>query len=184
METKTEPNSTGAATKWALISVLCAIVITYGIQFAKLDLNSPVKYLGYIPFLTCLFLTQKEFKAQLGGYITFNQGFGAGFRYAVFNGLMLAVFTYLYCAILSPDVFAKSLEVARAGMVQKGMSDDQIEKGMSIATKYGPIFGAFGVAIGYAVIGALVSLIGAAIFKKEKSPLQIADELDASDPTT
>jgi hypothetical protein len=179
MEIRTEPNSTGVATKWALISVLCAIVITYIIQFAKLDLNSPAKYLGYIPFLAWLFLTQKEFKDQLGGFLTFNQGFGAGFRYAVFNGLLLAVFTYLYCAILSPDVFAKSLEAARAGMVAKGMSDDQIDKGMSIATKYGPIFGAFGVAIVYAIIGAIVALIGAAIFKKEKSVYDIPDTLDS-----
>jgi hypothetical protein len=93
--------------------------------------------------------------------------------------LLLAVFTYLYCAILSPDVFAKSLEAARAGMVAKGMSDDQIDKGMSIATKYGPIFGAFGVAIVYAIIGAIVALIGAAIFKKEKSVYDIPDTLDS-----
>lgn len=183
MEIKPVANPTKVATKWAVISLLCSIVITYAIQFANVDLNNPVKYVGYIPFLACLFLTQKEFRDELGGYMTFNEGFSAGFRYAVFNGLLLAVFTYVYCAILSPDVFAKSLEAARAGMVAKGLSDEQIEKSMSIATKYGPIFGAFGVAIVYAILGALISLIGASIFKKVKSPAQIADELDSTDPT-
>jgi hypothetical protein len=176
-----KPNPTKVATKWALISLAIAIVITYAIQFSKLDMNSPVKYLGYIPFLVCLFLAQKEFKDELGGYITFGEAFSAGFRYALFNGLLLAVFTYLYLAILSPDVFAKSMETARQGMVEKNMSDEQIEKAMGIATKFGPVFGAFFLAIWYAIVGAIVSLIGAAIFKKEKTVYDIERESAANE---
>lgn len=181
MEIKQAPNPTKIATKWALISLLVAIVITYIIQFTNMDINSPAKYLGYIPFLGCLFLTQKEFRDELGGFITFNQGFSAGFRYAVFNGLLLAVFTYLYLAILSPAIFEKSLEASQNQMATKGMSQEQIDKAMEIAKKWGPVGGAFFLAIWYAIVGAIISLIGAAIFKKEKSPLQIADELDNAD---
>lgn len=65
-------------------------------------------------------------------------------------------------------------------MEDKGMTSEQIEKGMSIAKKWGPVFGAFGAAIGYAVFGAIVSLIGAAIFKKERSPFDVVN--DAIDP--
>jgi len=184
MEIKPAPNPTKVATKWALISLLIAIVITYAIQFANIDMNSPIKYIGYIPFLACLFLTQKEFRDELGGYLTFNEGFSAGFRYSVFNGLLLAVFTYVYLGILSPDIFAKSLEASQTKMAQQGMTQEQIDKGMSIAKKWGPLFGAFAVAIIYAIIGAIVSLIGAAIFKKEKSPAQIADELDDTPDAT
>jgi len=183
MEIKPAPNPTKVATKWAVISLLIAIVITYIIQFANLDINSPLKYLGYIPFLACLFLTQKEFRDELGGFITFNQGFSAGFRYAVFNGLLMAVFTYLYVTILSPEYFARSLEKLPALWAEKGMSQEQIDKAMEMTKKWSGVGGAFFIAIGYAILGAIVSLIGAAIFKKEKSALQIADELDNTDAT-
>jgi len=177
--TTTAQNPTKVATKWALILVVTAIVLTYAIQFANLDPNSPIKYLTYIPFIAFLILAQKEYKDQLGGYISFGDAFSTGFRYAVFSGLMMAVFIYLYLAILSPEVFDKALEVSRASMADK-MPADQVDKSMDIAKKWGPLFGAFGVAIAYAIFGAIVSLIGAAIFKKERSPYDVAN--DAIDP--
>ncbi len=170
------PNPTKIASKWALISLACSIIITYATQFANLDPNNPIKFFGLVPFIAFVLLTQKEFKDSLGGFITFGQAFSAGFRFAVFAGLLSAVFTYLYCAILSPEFFAKTVESTRAGMVAKGLSDDQIEKAMNISLKYGAIFGAFGAAIGNAIIGAIISLIGAAIFKKEKTVFDIERE--------
>ncbi len=174
-------NPTKVATKWALINALTAIVITYAFEFLNIDPNSPLKYLSYIPFIIFLFITQKEFKDEIGGFITFGEGFSAGFRYALFTGLVIAVFVYLYCAILSPAVFDKALEASRAKMEAQNMSSDQIERGMSIAKKWGPLMGAFGTAVVYPIIGALISLIGAAIFKKERSAYDIVE--NAVDPT-
>jgi len=181
MEIKPVPNPTKVATKWALINLLAQIIITYAIQLTGADINGPVKFVSYIPMIACLLLAQKEFKDELGGYVTFNQAFSAGFRYAVFGGLLIAVFIYVYSAILSPEYFAKTLEAGQAKMAEKGLTQEQIDKAMEISKKWGPIIGAFAAAIGYAVIGAVIALIGAAIFKKEKSPLQIADELDNTD---
>ena len=52
---------------------------------------------------------------------------------------------------------------------------------MEITRKYGVLFTAIGTAIGTPIVGAIISLIGAAIFKKERSPYDIAQ--DAIDPT-
>lgn len=181
MEQVVNNNPTKVATKWALINAVTAIVITYAFQFLNIDQNSGVKYISYIPFIVFLFLAQKEFKDQQSGYISFGVAFSTGFRYALFTGLLVGIFIYLYCAILSPEVFEKALQGSQTVMEDKGMSSEQIEKGMTIARKWGPIFGAFGAAIGYAVFGAIISLIGASIFKKERSAYDIVD--DAVDPT-
>jgi hypothetical protein len=179
---KTERNNpTRVATKWALINALTAIIITYAFEFLNVDQTSPLKYLTYIPFIAFLFITQKEFKDQIGGFITFSEGFSAGFRYALFTGLVIGVFVYLYCAVLSPAVFDKALEASRAKMEAQNMSSEQIERGMSIAKKWGPLMGGFGTAVVYPIIGALISLIGAAIFKKERSAYDIVE--NAVDPT-
>jgi len=147
----------------------------------NIDPNSPLKYLTYIPFIAFLFITQKEFKDEIGGFITFGEGFSAGFRYALFTGLVIAVFVYLYCAVLSPAVFDKALEASRAKMEAQNMPSDRIEKGMEIGKKWGPLMGAFGTAVVYPIIGAIISLIGAAIFKKERSAYDIVE--NAVDPT-
>ncbi|MDB5025424.1 MAG: hypothetical protein JWP78_3179 [Mucilaginibacter sp.] len=162
-------NANKVATKWALIYVLTAIVITYIIQFSNLDPNSSVKYLSYIPFIAFLLLAQKEYKDQLGGYIKFGEAFSAGFRFALYSGILLAVFIYVYLTFLSPEVLAKAMESQRDKMTGQGLSSEQIDKGIEIGKKYGAIFGAIGAAVAYAILGVIIGLIGAAIFKKERS---------------
>ena len=185
MEQRVKNNPTKIATKWALINAAALIVITYAYEFLNVDQTSSVwAYLSYIPFIAFLFLTQTEFKEELGGYLSFGDGFSAGFRYSMFTGILAALFIYVYYSYLSPDVYERILESSRGILEKQGLSDEQIEQGMQTAQKYGPVSGAFGVAIGYAIFGAIVSLIGAAIFKKVKSPYDIAnDAVDPNDPT-
>ncbi|MFB9844881.1 DUF4199 domain-containing protein [Mucilaginibacter ginsenosidivorans] len=175
-----KPNPTKVATKWALINLLVSIVLTYLIQFASTDPNSPLKYLGYLPFIIFLILTQKEFKDQQGGYLTFGEGFSAGFRYAVFTSILLALFTYVYLAFLSPEIMQKAAEQARAQMEAKGMSSEDIDKAIGYTIKLGPIIGAFVLAIIDTIIGIAIALVGAAIFKKERSAY---DPEPPADPT-
>jgi hypothetical protein len=176
-----QANANKVATKWALIYVLTAIVITYIIQFSNLDPNSSVKYLSYIPFIAFLLLAQKEYKDQLGGYIKFGDAFSAGFRFALYSGILLAVFIYVYLAFLSPEVLSKAMEAQRDKMTEQGLSSEQIDKGIEIGKKYGAIFGAVGAAIAYAILGVIIGLIGAAIFKKERSAFD--PELPITDTT-
>jgi len=168
------PNPTKVATKWALIATLTNIVLTYVFEFMDLDQNSPVKYVSFLPFVIFLFLAQKEFKDISGGYMTFGTGFSAGFRYSVFTGLLIGVFIAIYLWILSPEVLEKSLEASRAQMEEREMSSAEIEKAMGIAHSIGPWMGAFFSALLYTIVGAVLALIGAAIFKKERSPLDTA----------
>jgi hypothetical protein len=161
------PNSTKVAFKWSIIGTIVAIVITYTFQFLNIDQNSGIKYVGIIPFIAFLLLAQKEFKDQLGGYLTFGQGFGAGFKFSLFTGLIMAVFIYLYLGYLSPQILDQALVTQQDQMAQKGMTTEQTEQAMSIAKHWGPLFGAIGTIIFDTAVGAIIALIGAAIFKKD-----------------
>lgn len=178
----TKPNPTKVATKWALIGIVTGIILTYVYQFANLDQASPVRYISWIPFIAFLLLSQKEFKDQLGGYMKFGEGFSAGFRYSVFYGLLIGVFIYVYYAFLSPDMYAKLLEAQREAMQAKGMTSDQVDQGMSMMNKMGLPIIAFSAAIGSAIFGLIIALIGAAIFKKERSAFD-PEPTDVTDAT-
>jgi hypothetical protein len=165
-----KPNPTKVAIKWALINFVTTIVITYLIQYVSGDPNSPLKYIGYLPFIAFLLLTQKEFKNQLEGYMTFGEGFSAALRYSIFTSLMIAVFTFVYLTFLSPEVMAQAAEQARAKMEAQGnMSSEDIDKAVSVTKKIGPAIGAVVIAIVDTIIGIIIGLIGASIFKKERS---------------
>src|SRR5882757_3761124 len=118
------------AIKWALIGLVTSIIITYAFQFLNVDPNSPAKYLNFLPLIVFLFLTQNEYKNLLGGYMTFGEGFLSGFLFAVFLGILSAIFTYLYYAILSPEMVDKILVASQAQMAQKGLSQEQMDKAL------------------------------------------------------
>ncbi len=127
-----------------------------------------------------MILAQKEFKDAQGGFITFGTAFSTGFRYALFTGLMMAVFMYVYYSYLSPEMYEKIADVTEQALEKQEMSSSQMEKTMSMTREWGPLFSAFGMAVGSAIIGAIISLITSAIIKKERSPYDIVDE--AVDP--
>ncbi|MCR8560513.1 DUF4199 domain-containing protein [Mucilaginibacter sp. BJC16-A38] len=178
------PTPSKTAFKWALISFVTSIVLTYLYQFLKLDVNSPVKYVNYIFFITFLILSQKEYREQLGGFVTFGQAFVEGLLFSVFSGIMIAIFTYIYFTILSPDVWEQAMTASQQKLEAAGnLSSEQIESAMGITRKYGVIIATVGVIIGTPILGAIISLIGAAIFKKERSILDIEQaNTNFSDP--
>ena len=176
------PSSAKIAIKWSLIYLLVAIVITYASEVAKLSVNSPVKYVTYVFLIVLLLLAQKEHKDKLGGYVKFGEAFVTGLLYGLFAGILTAIFVYIYLSVLSPEVFAQALDQQRQTMAEAGkLSSDQIDQAMDIAKKYGPIIGAVFTVFIYAILGVIVGLIGAAIFKKEPSAYD-TESID-TDPT-
>ena len=168
METS-KANSTNLSAKWAVIYIVTSIVITYVFQLLNLDQASPIKYLSYIPFIAFLFLAQKEYKDKLGGFLKFGEGFMTGFIYSVIAGVFLAIFTYFYLTFLSPQIFEQAMASQEAKMSAQNVSPEQAEKAMEIARKYGTILGAVGILFLTPICGAIISLIGAAIFKRERT---------------
>ncbi len=163
------PNPTKVATKWALINTLASIVCVYAFEFLNVEATSPIQYISYLPFIAFLLLAQIEFKNELGGFITFGQAFSTGFRYALFTGLLTAVFIYIYYSMLSPERYEQILAISEKALEERDMSSAEREKAMEMTRNWGPLFSAFGAAVGSAIFGAVISLITAAIVKKERS---------------
>jgi hypothetical protein len=181
---QTTSNPGNVAIKWTLINIATAIILTYIFQFAHIAITSPVRYLAYIPFIAFLLLAQKEFRDQLGGYMKFGEGFGIAWRYAVFSALFMAVFIYLYYGVLSPEMYAKMLDEQRDAMTAKGLSSDQVDQAMQMMSKMGMVFVVIGTLFGTAIAGIIIGLIGAAIFKKERSASDTPDVAENyTDPT-
>jgi hypothetical protein len=168
-----KPSSSNVAFKWAIIGLIATIVVTYAWQFLNVVSTSPVRYLGFIPFIVFLFLAQKEYRDKLGGFATFGEEFVAGLLFSVFSGILSAIFIYIYYAWLSPQAYQQILDAQRSAMEAKSLSSDQVDQAMNIMNKYGIIITVVSTAIVTPIIGAIIALVGAAIFKKERTLLDI-----------
>lgn len=170
-------SSSKPAIKWALIYAATSIVLTYAYQFLNIDYTSPVRYFNFVIFIAFAFLAQVELRNLLGGYATFGEEFLTGFLYSVFSSIIIAIFTYVYFTYLSPEIYQQVLDVQRQKLIDKGLSSDQIDTAMSITRKYGTLITAVSIVFGSAFFGAIISLIGAAIFKKDKPAIPGPDNV-------
>jgi len=171
------------AMKWTLIGFFVSVILTYIWQFAHISLESPVKYISYILFIAFLVMSQKEYRGLRGGYMTFGQAFVEGLLFAVFYGILSAIFSYIYMTILSPQVWEQAMVASQQKLEAAGnLSSEQIESAMAISRKYGILIAVVVIILGTPFMGAIVSLIGAAVLKKDPQPLDISQNNNYSDP--
>jgi hypothetical protein len=160
-------NPSKYASKWAFIYIAAAILNTVLDQVLKVDPNSYIRVFGYtIPFILFLILTQIEYRRSIGGYITFQQTFSAGVRYAVYSGLLFGILIFVNLSFFSNEI-QQSIAATRASLAAKGVSKEQIDKQLEVGQNHGALIIAFFAAIQTTILGLIISAIGAAILKKE-----------------
>jgi flagellar biosynthesis protein FliQ len=120
--------------------------------------------LSYVPYILAIVYVQMTHRKQLGGYMSYGRGFSAGFRVSSGAGLFIGILMILYYKVLDPEAINHMMDVA----LEKANDDEAQVKGIETMRPYMAIMTAFIIAITYTLIGLVISLIGAAIFKKEK----------------
>lgn len=130
------------------------------------------KALGWIPtlvFLVLIVMAQVNHAKALNGNITFGNLFAAGFKTACAAIAIYVIFLILF-VLFVPSYKDQMMEVSREAMVKKGLSDDQINAGMTIGKKFFTVSLIGGTIIIELIFGVIASLIGAAIAKKNPQP--------------
>jgi len=180
MET-TAPSQSSVALKWTLFSFLTSIVLTYAFQFGGISQTSGLKYITLIPYIAFLFLAQKEYRDKSNGFMTYGQGFMTGFLFAIYTGLLSTIFIYIYYKILSPGAYDEVLKSTQEQMMAKGLDEETAAK---MTGTYASItFLTIATLLGGIITGTIISLIGAAIFKKERTAFDILKQDEGySDP--
>lgn len=167
-----EQTITTSTTKGIVISL---ILIVFGlvIYFLNLNSNSGLQYISYAIFILGIIWSVNFYGKQIDHNATFGNYFAHGFKItAIVTSIMIiyiVIFVYLF-----PDVKEKAMEAARKSMESKGqMTQEQINQALGITQKFFMVFLVGATLLGYLIFGALASLIGAGITKKNPRPVEI-----------
>lgn len=167
METKV----TSPALKGTLIA-LVLIVIGLATYFTGQTQNKAVGSIGMILYLVAIAYSTILYAKQKNGNVTFGNAFADGFKTSAAATALFVVYTFLAFKFIMPDVVDISMEEARKNMVEKKMSQEQIDAAIAMTQKFFIPFAIGGALFVYLIVGLIASLIGAAIAKKnpEVSP--------------
>lgn len=104
---------------------------------------------------------------EKAGNVTFGNVFAYCFRALAVAVIIEIVWTALSVKIFFPGIVEQTIDIARQQMeTMKGISDENIEKQLAVTRRFYLPFSIGGIILMSAIIGAIGSLIGAVLAKK------------------
>ena len=148
-----------------------AVLVLINVIFIVFDLtgNTKVSWIGSVINIGLLVYFILEFGKQQEYTKSFGELFSYGFKATAFTTIILTAFMVVY-SFAFPNSADKAMEIAREQMSnQPNMSEETIESAIEMTKKfYFPIL-IGGTIFGTMLVGAIGSLIGAAVTKKNPS---------------
>ena len=169
-----KPEMMSLVLKWGLIISFALVAISIIVYMAGMSTNKAIGWINYIlMFVGVIFDTKVYRDEKCGGYITFGSAFKFGFLTMFLVGIITAIYTYIFFTFVAPELTEQILIQMENEMLNNGQSEEEIEMIMSYTKKFmTPGWMVAWVVVGSVFMGAIFSLISAAIMKKENHELQ------------
>jgi hypothetical protein len=118
-------------------------------------------------------LSVKHFRDHLNrGFLNFGKAFQIGFLTCIFTGIISAVYSYFQYKYLSPHLVNDLLTVAQESLLNKGISEEQVELQSTILEKLmTPAFLSIAYVFSMGFWGSILSLVIAVVLKRDENPL-------------
>jgi len=135
---------------------------------------------SFLPVILGLYVFTKSFRnEEMGGYLTYRQGLNYGMSLSFFSAVILSLYLLVFNSFIDPSYAHKNQELMKNKtyefMTVMGSSQSQIdqvmgdlEKELDKATEVSRAQGALSNIVSTTFMGFIISLIMAAILKKEK----------------
>ena len=167
MEEKT--STARVALKYGVLASVVIMIYATIINVAGFSQNKILSSLSFIFMIVAIVLAMKDFRAQNKGFMTYGEGLGLGTLASAIMGLLSSAFTMFYIEFIDNTLLTQGMDQVREDMEKRGMDDAQIDQAMELSQKFmspGIVF-VMGV-LGYLLMGFIISLIVAAIIRREK----------------
>lgn len=155
--------------------IISLVIILFGliIYFTGQITNQALGYVQYLILMGGIIYACISFSNQKSGDVTFGEVFSHGFKTTTVIAAVMCVYTIISLKFIFPEMIDIIIRESRRSMEEKNMSDSDIENAMDMMKNNFVPFAIAGILFMFALIGAISSLIGAAVAKKKpKNPFE------------
>ena len=157
--------------KFGLIMAAVSVAYFMVLSVSGVDMTQGLgRWASVVINIVIIFLAHKSFKDNGDGYMSYGQGFTIGFWMSLISSAISSAFTWVYVKFVDTSFIQTMLEKQEEAMVERGMSDEQVEQAMEMTAKFMTpesmlIFGLIG---GIIVLLIVTAIVG--IFTQKKNP--------------
>ncbi|HVG40917.1 MAG TPA: DUF4199 domain-containing protein [Chitinophagaceae bacterium] len=149
-----------------LLIAAAVIVINLILNFTGNSGNTSAGMLMYLVIIIGLAIMVNRYGKSTNYTQSFGNLFSYGFKATAVFTIMFIIFLIIF-NLMFPEFKEQAMEMARTKLEERGsLSDDEMDKALEISKKYFWIFAIGGTMLGFIIVGAIGSLLGAAITKK------------------
>jgi hypothetical protein len=159
--------------------IIAALLIIYSValNFLGLSTNQSFGYITYAILIIGLLVVIDMYAKSKENHVTFGELFTFGFKTTAVFTTIFIIFIVIF-NLLFPELKEKGFEMARQQLEEQGkLSDEQIDQALAMGSKFFWVGVVGGTLLFFVILGAIGSLIGAAVTKKK--PVNPLDELAA-----
>jgi hypothetical protein len=155
---------------WGAIIGLVSIVYSVILYMLDQTLNKVLGYFGFIILIAGLAYGMKSYRDNvLDGVLPFGKAFGFGILVVLVSGVIGGIYGYLLYTVIDPDLIGKVMDMQSEQMLERGLPEAQVEQAIEVTKRFiTPGFMMISALVVNLLMGGILSLIVAAIFKKEE----------------
>jgi hypothetical protein len=151
----------------AIIITLLLAVIDIVAGFAHFRMATWYRWIPLLVFLVAIIWACATHATQQNGNVSFGNVFAHGFKTSAICACLGVIYTLLSLFVIFPDSKDLYIEQARKQMEERGgLSEENINSALEITRKFFLTLAIAGGIVGTLIVGAIASLIGAAVAKK------------------
>ena len=152
-----------------LITGALLIIYTLILTFMDMMGNQALGSVSYLILLVCIIVFVLQYAKANDNTLNFGQLFTYGFKSTAIATLLVVAFQVVFFMVF-PEYKEKFFEIARENMVKQGQTEEQIDMGVGFMKRFFWAFVIGGTLFFFLCVGAIASLIGAGIAKKNQRP--------------
>ncbi|WP_447642751.1 MULTISPECIES: DUF4199 domain-containing protein [Chitinophagaceae] len=161
-----EQKQTSHIIKGVIIGLIL-IVYSTALYLMGQMMNKGLGYISYIILIIGLIISGNVYSKENNANVTFGNVFAHCFKTNIIVTLLVIVWSVLSLKLIFPNMENEMLDLTRKELEKAGTySDDQISQSLTFMKKGFMVFMIGGAILGYAILGAIGSLIAAAVAKK------------------
>ncbi len=163
--------------RYGLFTGIAVVIAALLLHVTGLSMEKWAQYILYIPFLIGLILNAQAFAKANNHRVSYGGVFSSCFKASAIITLITIAWGFLSIYIF-PEMQQKSFELAEQSMREQGtMSEEQIEQALEVSKKFFVPFMIGSLLFFNMLLGAIFSLIAAAIPKKtgNQTPFENTD---------
>lgn len=167
-------NKTLSNVNAALIVFILMVIYTLVISFGGYQSNTKLPWISYLIIIIGIMTLVIKYGKDMQNNVTFGNLFAYGFKTTAILIIFFIAFTVLFYLVL-PEYKATLLDIMKQNALKNATPDnkEQMEKGVEMMQRFFWVGMIAGILILFAILGAIGSVIGAAVSKK--SPEHFTD---------